>query len=378
MENKDQAKTILGFLEDSHTAQLLSSYLESKSHPITIIKSNLIKAKKHLEKERSPNILVLDISGVDLPLTSLANIAEVTEPNTKVIVLGDKNDVGLYRSLLDLGITDYLLKPLSNELIDRIFAKHLGFESSYCPKLGRIIPFVGIKGGLGASLFARSIAHRLSSKHHKRVALIDLDFHFGHHLAIFQKEGHPGFLEALEQGQRIDEGFLERTQISINEKLVLFSSHRSFNHPTQLNSDALMNFLEIARQYFHYLLIDVPRYMVTQVSPVFEEAQRSVFLTDYSIEAMRDSMEFTRIMDKPYIMTANKITKSSLTRKDFEKHTRLNIHHEFGFKKELVGTENAAIPKAVFDLDPLLYDIAGWGKHEKPKGLKALFKRKAA
>ena len=47
------------------------------------------------------------------PLNDINALAEVCEPGTVVIAIGQVNDVRLYRDLLASGIHDYLLKPLS-------------------------------------------------------------------------------------------------------------------------------------------------------------------------------------------------------------------------------------------------------------------------
>jgi pilus assembly protein CpaE len=61
----------------------------------------------------SPAILLVDLSESGDPLGDINALAEVCEPGTVVIAIGQVNDVRLYRDLLASGIHDYLLKPLS-------------------------------------------------------------------------------------------------------------------------------------------------------------------------------------------------------------------------------------------------------------------------
>ena len=77
-------------------------------------KGGLRHAVQSLSITSSPNILMVDLSESGDPLIDINGLAEVCEPGTIVIAVGQVNDVRLYRDLLASGIHDYLLKPLSS------------------------------------------------------------------------------------------------------------------------------------------------------------------------------------------------------------------------------------------------------------------------
>ncbi len=76
-------------------------------------KGGLRNAVQSLSITASPNILMVDLSESGDPLADINALAEVCEPGTVVVAVGQVNDVRLYRDLLASGIHDYLLKPLS-------------------------------------------------------------------------------------------------------------------------------------------------------------------------------------------------------------------------------------------------------------------------
>ena len=76
-------------------------------------KGGLRNAVQSLSITASPNILMVDLSESGDPLNDINALAEVCEPGTIVIAIGQVNDVRLYRDLIASGIHDYLLKPLS-------------------------------------------------------------------------------------------------------------------------------------------------------------------------------------------------------------------------------------------------------------------------
>src|SRR2546423_9353572 len=66
-----------------------------------IMRGGIKKAIEYLSEQRSPHLLMVDISGVDLPLSKMQMLADVCEPGTNVVALGDENDVTLYRDLVE-------------------------------------------------------------------------------------------------------------------------------------------------------------------------------------------------------------------------------------------------------------------------------------
>src|SRR5260370_17937301 len=70
-----------------------------------IMRGGISKAIEYLSAQRSPLLLLVDISDVDLPLPLIHTLADVCEPGTNVVPIGDENDVALYRHPLAARIT---------------------------------------------------------------------------------------------------------------------------------------------------------------------------------------------------------------------------------------------------------------------------------
>ncbi|KAA7343907.1 pilus assembly protein CpaE, partial [Salmonella enterica subsp. enterica serovar Anatum] len=79
--------------------------------PEKCMKGGLRNAVQSLSITASPNILLVDLSESGDPLNDINALAEVCEPGTVVIAMGQVNDVRLYRDLIASGLHDYLLKP---------------------------------------------------------------------------------------------------------------------------------------------------------------------------------------------------------------------------------------------------------------------------
>ncbi|MFP3758106.1 fimbrial protein, partial [Cupriavidus sp. SIMBA_020] len=85
-------------------------------------------------------------------------------------------DVGLFRNLLGIGVQDYIVKPLTVELMRRALT---ATESIVHARTGKIVSFVGARGGVGATTVAVSLARCLAGEKRRRVAYADLNLHGG-------------------------------------------------------------------------------------------------------------------------------------------------------------------------------------------------------
>src|SRR6516225_10544072 len=162
---------------DAQTEQLLQdgSVLSGRNQ---IIRGGIAKAIEYLSEQRSPHLLLVDISGVDLPLSQIHILADVCEPGTSVIAIGDRNDVGLYRDLQEAGVNNYIIKPLTRELLTKALAPktnsgELGRAAAL--KQGKMVSFIGARGGVGTTTIAANLAWHLANRQSRRVALVDLD-----------------------------------------------------------------------------------------------------------------------------------------------------------------------------------------------------------
>src|ERR1700739_2916795 len=135
---------------DAATERVLqeSSVLLGRSQ---IMRGGITKAIEYLSEQRSPHLLIVDISGIDLPLSQIHNLADVCEPGTNVVAIGDHNDVGLYRDLVEAGISNYIVKPLTRELLTKALTPkaNSGEVTRSGVKLGKMVAFVGARGGVG-------------------------------------------------------------------------------------------------------------------------------------------------------------------------------------------------------------------------------------
>lgn len=264
--------------------------------PERCAKGGLRNAVQSLSVSASPNILMVDLSESGDPLSDINSLAEVCEPGTVVIAIGQVNDVRLYRDLLGSGIHDYLLKPLSaGQLRDALTQAQTVFmaprnNDSGATRKHITTAVVGTRGGAGASTLATSLAWSFSSDHKMPTALLDLDVHFGTGALSLDLEPGRGLTDAIDNPSRIDGLFIERAMIRANENLAILSAEAPINSPLMTDGSAFVQLEEEFRQAFEMTVIDLPRNMLVNFPHLFTDVNVVVLTAEMTLASARDTI----------------------------------------------------------------------------------------
>ncbi len=120
----------------------------------------------------SPNLLILQTDTIDDTFTShLETLAGCCEEGTSAIVIGPDNDVNLYRRLIDMGVSDYLVRPIETGVLGEVIAKAL------IGKIGtsgsQLMVFTGAKGGVGTTVMAQMAASTIADLLGQKTMVLD-------------------------------------------------------------------------------------------------------------------------------------------------------------------------------------------------------------
>jgi len=295
----EQREQFLAFCSDPETCAVIDQVVGEMMLPNASIREGGVKdAIKHLGEQRSPKLLLIDLSGSDLPLSDVNSLADVCEPGVTVIALGDRNDCGLFRDLLQHGVADYLVKPLTPNLLQKavLSATEQSGAVKSSNKLGKLIAVTGTRGGVGSTTVATSLAWLIAHERRRRVALVDLDLQFGTVALSLDLEPSHGLREALENPNRIDGLFMDRVLVQHSERLFVLSAEESPEESLLLDYGAVELLLTELRNKFHYVLVDLPRNPTPSSQQVLQSATDLVLVSDFSLAGMRDMMRMTGLL----------------------------------------------------------------------------------
>jgi pilus assembly protein CpaE len=320
------------FVCDDSTADMLRPVaVEHGWSPEKVNKGGLRNAVQTLSVSASPSILFVDLSESGDPLSDINALAEVCEPGTVVIAAGQVNDVRLYRDLVASGIQDYLLKPFTSDQLRDAFANaqltisgpRLNETTTEKPNVMAAV--IGVRGGVGASTIATSLAWLMGDKGGRSTALLDLDVHFGTGALGLDLEPGRGLTDAIENPSRIDGLFIERAMVRANDKLCVLSAEAPINQSIMTDGSAFFQLQEEIRHAFEGTVIDLPRTMLVQFPHLVSDVHVVIVAVDFTLAATRDAIRILSWLkanapQARVVVVANKVQSSvqEVSRKDFE------------------------------------------------------------
>ena len=320
------------FVADEATADILRPVaVEHGWSPEKVNKGGLRNAVQTLSVAASPSILFVDLSESGDPLNDINALAEVCEPGTVVIAAGQVNDVRLYRDLVASGIQDYLLKPFSPDQLRDAFANAQltisgpRLMESATDKPNVMAAVLGVRGGVGASTVATSLAWLMGDKAGRSTALLDLDVHFGTGALALDLEPGRGLTDAIENPSRIDGLFIERAMVRANDKLCVLSAEAPINQSMLTDGSAFYQLQEEIRHAFEGTVIDMPRNMMVQFPHLLGDVHVVIVVVEFTLAGTRDGIRILSWLkanapQARVIVVANKVQSAiqEVSRKDFE------------------------------------------------------------
>lgn len=360
-------------------------------------KGGLRNAVQSLSVSASPNILMVDLSESGDPLNDINALAEVCEPGTVVIAIGQVNDVRLYRDLLASGIHDYLLKPLSASVLrdslnaaQAVFSAPRGGESEQV-KRHISTAIVGTRGGVGASTLATSLAWYYSAEKKMPTALLDLDVHFGTGALTLDLEPGRGLTDAIDNPSRIDGLFIERAMIRANDNLAILSAEAPINSPLMTDGAAFLQLQEEFRHAFEMTLIDLPRNMLINFPHLLNDVNVVTLVTEMTLASARDTIRTlswlkTNAAHATPVVVANKVQPGAaeISKADFEASIERKIDISIPYDQKGAATaaklgktflDANASGKATAGMKQLASRIIGLGDEDSDEAAEAAGKK---
>jgi len=304
-------------------------------------------AVEHYHGVVTPNLIIVEtkLNG-QAALDELDRLAQVCDPTTKVIVVGRHNDVELYRELMRRGASEYLIAPLNPlHLIEVISGLYL--DPGAAP-IGRVVAFVGARGGAGSSSLAHNVGWYVAEELHINTTIVDFDLPFGTTGLDFNDEPSQGIAEALSAPERLDDVLLDRLLMKRGEHLSLFAAPAALERDYDASNDAYESVLDAVRQAMPCVIVDLPHAWTPWVKSTLINADEIVIVATPDLASLRNAksmielLKLNRPNDTPPRLVLNQVNqpkRPEIPAKDFA---------------ETLGIE----PACVLQFDPLLFGQA--------------------
>jgi pilus assembly protein CpaE len=364
-----------------------------KNVSMDVFDGGVAAAITYYVNETTPNLLIIEGAGDPRQLLSeLDSLAQYCDENIKVVVVGQTNDIRLYRELMRRGVSEYLVAPIDPvQMIRSISAL---FTDPEAPFTGKTLAVTGVKGGVGASSIAHNLAWALSERVKVNSTLIDLDLNFGTTGLDFNQDAPATIADALMSPDRFDEAVMGRLITKATDRLSLFTAPATLDRTYNLEPETYVRVLEQVRGSVPFVVLDLPHIWSDWFKSTVIGADEIVVVAGPDLASLRngknliDFLKAARPNDAQPKLVLNMVglpKRPEIPAKDFGQAIGIEPSLVLPFDAQLFGTaanngqmifDVAPESKVAQGLDQLAAELTGREiQAEKPSMLKKLLGR---
>jgi pilus assembly protein CpaE len=189
------------------------------------------------------------------------------------------------------GAREFLSFPLAPEVMEEALIR----ASARRPQVraekktqGRLLTFMGAKGGAGATMLACNFAVSLAKESGKKTLLIDLDLPLGDAALNMGITAEFSTIDALQSAERLDARFLDQLLVKHSTGVSVLAAPGRFLQ-YQASPEAIDWLLYVARQEFDNVVVDLGSKLDLMGTAAYKEASTFYLVTQSSIPELRNS-----------------------------------------------------------------------------------------
>lgn len=292
----------LAFVSDEASETALRGGLPEILGSTQLRRGDVRTAIRALEREPTPAVLLVDISGVADPMQAMEALAGVCTPDVRVLVVGEQTEIGFYRRLTrDLGVAEYLHKPLTRDMVARLIGPQLAGEvaeaaAEALSRGSQVIAVCGARGGCGATTIAVNLAVQLAEVSRGHVALLDLHLRGGTAGMMLGVRPGTGLRIALEQPDRADALFLDRVGIPVGDRLRLIAAEEPMDSLPLPAEVGVQTVLKMLRHRFNFVVVDLPMPPGPAERIALAAARHCLLVLGPDIAGIRDTLALRKLV----------------------------------------------------------------------------------
>ena len=261
-------------------------------------------------------------------LTRIGDIIRTSkEKSIKVILIADQVSPIALHQLLRLGADDFVPYPLPEGALHEAIARQpklaepeptpaaaaepapaappaeeAGPRPGFKAKGDRdavILPIHGLAGGSGATTIAANLAWELatvSKTDAPRVCLIDLDFQYGSAATYLDLPRKEAVYEFYSDIAHADSDALLQTMLTFNDKLHVLTAPSDMLPLDILGPDEIGRLIDMARANFDYVIIDMPKTVVSWTETVLNAAHVYFALMELDLRSAQNVLRMLRAL----------------------------------------------------------------------------------
>jgi pilus assembly protein CpaE len=208
-----------------------------------------------------------------------------------VMVYSAKSDADLLVRCMRAGAREFLTPPFDlTTMAEAIIRASARRPAPREPKkaVGRLLVFLGAKGGSGVTTIACNFAVALAQDTSQSTLLIDLDLPLGDAALNLGIIAEYSTINALQNSERLDVSFLSKLLVKHSSGVSVLAAPGKFPQ-FQASNESIDKLLTVARQKFDNVVVDVGSRLDLTGTALFKDAFTIYLVTQAGIPELRNS-----------------------------------------------------------------------------------------
>jgi len=226
------------------------------------------------------------------PEAALELVENVCALNTStVMVFSETADPELLVRCMRAGAREFLTFPLAPEVMEEALVRAAARKPQGREErrgIGRLLTFMGAKGGAGATMVACNFAVALVKESGQKTLLIDLDLPLGDAALNMGITAEYSAIDALNAVDRLDARFLAQLLVKHESGLWVLAAPGRFLQ-FQANLEAIDRLLQVARAEFDNVVVDLGSKLDLMGTSAYKDANVFYLVTQSGIPELRNS-----------------------------------------------------------------------------------------
>lgn len=189
---------------------------------------------------------------------------------------------------------------------------------------GKVYTVFSTKGGTGTTFVATNLATKLAQDESARVVLMDLDFDYGGVAMSFNLSAETSIMDAVEDTQHLDSDLMESYLEEHKSGVHVLAGNSRPDLGEYIGADQVEIIINILKQSFDYVVIDMPGRFMEPINPAFTFAHTVLLVTTPEVLALKNTGAALNVFeDLDYTMdnikiVLNKVAFGGISRRDVE------------------------------------------------------------
>ncbi|HVP11290.1 MAG TPA: response regulator [Phycisphaerae bacterium] len=236
------------------------------------------------------DLIVADLDPNALVVIECCKQLKEAHPSLPVFAVSGQTEGDVVLRALKAGIREYLVRPLNIQELQEAIERAIGAQSK-TKEPGKLISVMGSAGGVGCTTIATNLAVELAELvgDSRKVALVDLDFRFGHVATLLDVHGQYTVADLCSTPEQLDEQMILKALIKHESGLLVLRRPHSFAQAELISAAHCANVLTSLQEMCAYVVVDGPTRHDPGARAVLDAADINFMILQLLVPSVRNA-----------------------------------------------------------------------------------------